>query len=459
MLNAETRGFFDGAGPVVVGRAPGRLDVMGGIADYSGALVLEGLIAAEARVAVQARPDGVVRVWTLGPEAAGLAHPIVELPVGALYDAAGATPRSLHELHHLLAEQDAIWAGYVIGCMAIVAAEGLLAGPLSGANLLVHSTVPLGAGVSSSAALEVAAMRAIDALWDLRLPGLRLARLCQMVENQVVGAPCGIMDQVTCALGRAGHLLALRCQPHHLEGYVRLPAGAMILGLDSGVKHSVRASRYTRTRVATFMGRAIIRRAAGAAVPFYLAALTAHDYRTLYRELLPETMRGAEFLERFGDHEDPATDVEPAVAYAVRGCAEHPIYENARVERFARILGRAGHAADAARRRQHLSSAGGLMYDSHHSYGSRAGLGAPETDLLVRLVRRRGTAAGLYGAKITGGGSGGTVAVLAEDDARAMAAIGEVMDEYSRETGIMARLIVGTALGAYETVPEWHTLE
>src|SRR5947209_3381512 len=90
MLNADTRPFFDGTGPVMIARAPGRLDVMGGIADYSGSLVLEGLIAADARVALQARPGDLLRVWTIGPEAAGVARPLVELRLATFYEATGA---------------------------------------------------------------------------------------------------------------------------------------------------------------------------------------------------------------------------------------------------------------------------------------------------------------------------------------------------------------------------------
>jgi len=463
ILTDETRPFFDGQGPIVVARAPGRLDVMGGIADYSGSLVLQSLIADGTHVAVQRRPGDLLRVWSIGPEAAILRRPLVEAPLSVFYRPEGGL-RPAEEVRAALSAMDALWSGYILGVFYILLAEGVLTHLEGGANMLVHSTVPLGAGVSSSASLEVAAMRAVDGLLGLGLEPIRLARLCQLVEHRVVGAPCGIMDQVACALGQAGHLLALRCQPHHVEGFVRLPPGVAALGLDSGVKHSVGASRYTRARVATFMGRAIIRQAAPPSQEgrtFYLCNITPQEYRSRYRALLPDTLLGAEFLAHYGDHDDPATTVEPDVVYAVRGCTEHPIYENARVGRFARILARAAHGGPspalgprdpaAGRRRQHLSSAGSLMYDSHHSYSSRAGLGAPETDLLVRLVRRHGHAAGLFGAKITGGGSGGTVAVLVEQGGPAEAAIAEVIAEYSQATGVTPRLISGTSPGAYET--------
>ncbi len=472
LLTEETRSFFDGTGATLVARAPGRLDVMGGIADYSGSLVLQSTIAAETHVAVQARPGGLLRVWTIGAEAEQLSHPSVELPLSLFFDAQGQ-PHPAVQVQRDLATRHARWAGYVAGCLYILVAEGILsydpraevliptrpvastahpATMLEGANMLVDSTVPLGAGVSSSASLEVATMQAISSLLGLQLDAMAMARLCQMVEHRVVGAACGIMDQVACMLGRQNHLLALRCQPHELEGFVRVPASATLLGIDSGVKHSTGADRYTRTRVAAFMGRAIIRHARHEqreSGPDYLCAITPHEYRARYRAFLPDTIGGADFLEQYGSHEDASTAVEPDVVYAVRGCTEHPIYENARVERFSNILGRAGHAQDRMRRRQHLTSAGGLMYDSHHSYSSRAGLGAPETDLIVRMVRRRGPGAGLYGARITGGGSGGAVAVLVDDTPVAASAIAEILEEYRHSTGIVPRLISGDSPGSY----------
>ena len=99
-----------------------------------------------------------------------------------------------------------------------------------GLRILVDSRVPEGKGVSSSAAVEVATMRAVAALAEHELPGAELARLCQIAENRVVGAPCGIMDQMTSALGRENQLLALLCQPATVEGYVAIPGRHRVLG-------------------------------------------------------------------------------------------------------------------------------------------------------------------------------------------------------------------------------------
>jgi L-arabinokinase len=137
------------------------------------------------------------------------------------------------------------------------------------------------------------------------------------------------------------------------------------------------------------------------------------------------------------------TRIDPTESYPVRGAVEHAVYENHRVQRFMERL------EQAARNPRALEAAGRLMYASHWSYGHRIGLGAPETDLLVRLARQTGPAGGIYGAKITGGGSGGTVALLTASDARP--AIEAIAAEYRNRTGQAAEVLEGTSPGAVQS--------
>jgi L-arabinokinase len=478
-LRAAAAGWLTPGRPATVAAAPGRLDVMGGIADYSGAVVLEGTIGDLAMVALQRREDGRWRVRTAGAEAGRLPRPELELP-GDVFFAPDGTPRP-YEAVRAAFPAGAGWAAYVLGVFYVLVAEGELpvAAVAGGADVLLHSAVPLGAGVASSAAVEVAAMRAAVAAYGAGTSGLRLAALCQMVENRVVGAPCGIMDQVTCALGQAGRLLALRCQPHDVLGWHAPPPGLTFAGLDSGVKHAVGGRRYGRVRCAAFMGRRLVADALTAAGEDpqrvrYLCNLTPGEYRTRFRDLLPRRLSGREFLDRWGETGDAATAVDPDEVYPVRGATEHPIYENDRVLRFIERLtavapGAATEATPAAAR-----AAGRLMYGAHRSYSRNCGLGSQETDLLVALVRRAAVAdgapearpagaarapGGLYGAKITGGGAGGTVAVLLEagpdgaPSARAAAALEAVAGDYAAATGRRPRLIAGSQPGAAAIEP------
>jgi L-arabinokinase len=386
---------------------------------------------------------------------------MVQVPVGAL--AAGPTEKLRREF----SEPGRKFAGYMAGCLHALHVHkyiDLMDEGVKGMNLAVYSTVPLGAGVSSSAAIEVATMMALREELGLeeKLDGMGVAVLCQWVENHVCGAPCGVMDQVTSVLGRKRKLLKLECQPHEVKGYLDVPEGMKFVGINSNVKHSVGGGQYTATRCAAFMAHAIIldrmrtmgrmagREMIGDPMRGYLANLGPDDYKMIFREKLPEEMTGEAFLEKFGATIDTVTVVNPSHTYYVRSAADHHVLEAMRVRNFVKHLeAAAGMVVGSDERGLTLDKAGHLMYGSHLSYTNDARLGAEECDLLVKLVRER-EKMGLYGAKITGGGAGGTVAVLMEDKERAREGIFEVIREYEARSGRKAELFEGSSEGAME---------
>jgi L-arabinokinase len=427
------RQLFDRGREVIVTRAPGRLDLMGGIADYSGSLVLQWPLREATMAAIQLDSEPVVRVVSLGGEANGRSASFA-VALDAL--SPGGRPLEYDAARALLARDPRThWAAYVVGALVVLARERGLR-PRQGARLLIRSDVPEGKGVSSSAALEVAAMHAMAFAYGVALEPRDLALLCQRVENLVVGAPCGVMDQMTAACARPGELLRLLCQPAELQGTLRVPDEIEIWGIDSHVRHAVSGSDYGRVRVGAFMGARILAQRTGAAAPGgYLANLTPADLARHSADL-PERITGAEFLERYGGTSDTVTRVEADQAYAVRQPTSHPIHEHARVREFAELLATSPTEPT-------LERLGALMYESHASY-SACGLGEQGTDRLVALVREAGAQHGLYGAKITGGGSGGTVAVLG----RRGADIERVASAYARETGRPPRIFSGSSPGA-----------
>ncbi|MCS7032626.1 MAG: hypothetical protein NZ561_01375, partial [Phycisphaerae bacterium] len=294
-----------------------------------------------------------------------------------------------------------------------------------------------------------------------RLDPMRVAALCQRVENQVVGAPCGIMDQVTSCYGKPDCLLKLLCQPHDVQGFATLPPGIRVVGINSRVKHSVGGGMYGRTRCAAFMAHRMIlekmrqlgsaagRQLAGDPMNGYLANLAPEDYKSLFRQDLPESMRGSEFLARFGGTIDTATTVEPDTEYPVQPAADHHVLEAMRVRHFVSFLEQSSQLQSGSREQTELlHKCGHLMYASHKSYTDKALLGAEECDLLVELTRQN-ESAGLFGAKITGGGSGGTVAVLCRDTPQADAALESILKAYASQTSLNAELISGSSPGAW----------
>lgn len=435
VLAADAPGFFTDGPPVYTARAPGRLDVMGGIADYSGSLVAEMPIAQAALCAVQ-RDDasgGAVTVRSANAAAEGF-EPQITLPAEVFIN-----PVSLLRW---LREHDVSrrWAGYVAGCLSLLRAEGLIPRGM-GARFYLYSDVPLGAGVSSSAAVEVASMRAATAAFGVRMSDLQLARLCQRIENDVMDAPCGIMDQVTGVMGEASKLLLLLCQPHTVQGTAALPDDWSVFGVDSGVKHSVCGADYTGVRVAAFMGYKMLSDRARSGFGGYLCNVTPEEYTRLTADSpLPDTLTGAAFVAAHGGIYDTVTSVHPGMTYPVRAATEHAIYENVRVHRFVECLSDGSHTA--------FTHAGEQMLAAHRSY-TACGLGTSETDLIVELARSLGGPF-VAGAKITGGGCGGTVCVLTRKSEEARIA-DAIATAYREQTGITRRLIRGTSPGASAT--------
>ena len=373
---------------------------MGGVADYSGALVLETPIEATTRVeiTITATP-----AWTLHSRSHGRWAAPSE-PLMSALSAEGSVAREA-----LDAQGAPQWTTYPLGCVwAFCQETGWRPG--GGLAISIQSGVPEGMGVSSSAALEVATLRALEDLSGTRLKGTELARLGQLAENEVAGAPCGLMDQLASAHGKGGSLLQILCRPDILQSPIALPKGAMAVGWASGVKHAVAGAPYAAARTATFAGKAIFERALGRQWDF--AAEIPPSLFHQHADTLPETIRGDRLAEVYGEVDDPLSQIDPKLDYSVRAGLRFPIEESFRSELVVALMS----GARGRNRGEHLRQVGELMLQSHAGYSS-IGLGAPETDAMIDALRQMGPDQGIYGGRASGGGSGGAVVVLLEKSA------------------------------------------
>lgn len=440
----STRGDFDDGSDIIVTRAPGRLDVMGGIADYSGSLVLEMPIAEATFAAIQTNSSETVRIVSIDHAGAEFEMPLADLK-------RDESPVDLASARNYFSERDrGDWAGYVGGVFFVLAMElGIRFD--HGATIVIASQVPIGKGVSSSAALEVSVMKAVCVAYAVALEARDLALLCQKVENHIVGAACGVMDQITSHCGEAGRLTALVCQPADIRGWIDIPDEIEFWGIDSGVRHAVSGSDYSSVRLGAFMGYRIIAECARLRVhgnangPVevdderwhgYLANVTPEEYERRFRSKIPGAMSGREFLAIYKGTTDTVTSIDPAKTHAIKAPTEHAIYENRRVHRFADLM--TASVDDGV-----LTEAGELMFRSHESYRA-CGLTESRTDRIVGLVRARRDE-GLFGARITGGGSGGTVVVLARRGREP--AIDELAAKLAAETGETPYVFHGSSPG------------
>lgn len=328
-----------GGSPAFVVRAPGRVNLIGEHTDYNDGLVMPVALAQRCAAAAAPRDDGLLRLV-----AADLAP-----PRNVFEHDLGATPPDLRGR----------WQAYTLGPAAMCAA---LAGRRVGADVAIASDVPIGAGLSSSAAAEVAVASAVSSLWGVALPPLDLARLCQRAEHEFAGVPCGLMDQMASVFGREGCAMLIDCRDNRVEHVPLPPAGAAALVVaDSGVRHSLAAGQYAARRAAC----------AAAARALGLASLRDADEATINAAGLPR--------ER-------------------RDCALHVVRENERVRAFA-----------AAVRAGDLPAAGARMNESHESLRDLYRVSCAELDALVRAAQ---SVPGVFGSRMTGGGFGGCTVTL-----------------------------------------------
>ncbi|HLV87643.1 MAG TPA: galactokinase family protein [Candidatus Sulfotelmatobacter sp.] len=440
--------FFSESKPVYISRAPGRLDLMGGNVDYTGGLVFQATIREATWAAAQGREDGRIAFWNPQMQQEGWEDKVN-------FELAGLTDEET--VRKLVNQRPQVrWTAYVLGVFYLLQCK--YPGKVrTGASVYIESDVPLNKGVSSSAAIEVAVMKAVSAAYGIPLAGVELAELCQWVENVIAESACGIMDQAASVLGDEGYVLPLVCQPCSAKPLVKLPTGLRCWGIDSGVRHAVTGIEYEAARAGAFIGfRMICDRenlpvsldSSGRIPRFveprwngYISNILPSVFRSCYENELPLQIAGAEILKLGREHIDPYTTVRPEVNYRVRACTRYAVEENQRIELFVDLArGAADHHSEITFRLM-----GDLMFQSHWSY-TECGLGCEATDQLVELVRAESATGELYGAKITGGGGGGTVAVLGSENAGE--AFRRVLHKYAKLRGNEPYVFEGSSMGA-----------
>ena len=339
-------------------RAPGRVNLIGEHTDYNAGFVMPAAIQFYTTVAVAARADRRLRVRSANFDET------LEIALPQAADAVALRGRGKG------------WIDYVAGVAWSLQQHGVA---LSGADLLIHGEVPLGAGLSSSAALQVSVGLALSELAGHRLDRVTLAKLCQRAENDYVGIRCGIMDQFASACGRAGHALWIDCRSlqHRLLPLDQSLAGSaspmQLVICNTMVRHGLAGSQYNRRRDECEQGVQVLSRI----IP---------GVETL-RDVSSEVLR------------THAAQLDPVI---YRRC-RHIASENERVNAAAAALGRAD-----------LSEFGRLMRESHRSLRDDYEVSCDELDLMVRIAEQID---GVYGARMTGGGFGGCTVNVVRTDA------------------------------------------
>ncbi|CAM3166801.1 Galactokinase [Arthrobacter ulcerisalmonis] len=328
-----------GVAPDGVWQAPGRVNLIGEHTDYNEGFVLPFAIDRTARVAIRVRPDSTVRLLSTYGDQGMLSVPLTDLKPGT---AKG-------------------WTKYPLGVMWALQQRGI---DVPGLDLLLDSTVPLGAGLSSSHAIECAVVTALNELTGAGLSAQEMVLATQQAENDFVGAPTGIMDQSASLRGASGHAVFLDCRDQHarLVPFETEPAGLVMLVIDTKVSHSHADGGYASRRASCELGAQVL------GVP---------------------ALRDVQV----GDLEKASGLLDELTFRRVR----HVVTEDDRVLRTVELL--ASHGPSAI---------GALLDASHVSMRDDFEISCPELDLAVDTAR----SSGAIGARMTGGGFGGAAIAL-----------------------------------------------
>ncbi|CAN7258931.1 galactokinase [Arthrobacter sp. LjRoot78] len=337
-LEARFRDAF-GAGPDGIWQAPGRVNLIGEHTDYNDGFVLPFAIDRTARVAVRVRTDSTLRLLST-------------------YGDQGMTTA---DTSSLAGSQAKGWTKYPLGVIWALQERGI---NVPGLDLLLHSNVPLGAGLSSSHAIECAVISALNELTGAGLKAEEMVLATQRAENDFVGAPTGIMDQSASLRGAKGHAVFLDCrdQSVRLVPFETEPAGLVLLVIDTKVSHSHADGGYASRRDSCELGAEVL---------------------------------GVKALRDVGIEDlDEASGLLDEVTFRR---VRHVVTENDRVLQTVELLGSAGPGA-----------IGPLLDASHRSMRDDFEISCPELDLAVDTSR----ASGAIGARMTGGGFGGAAIAL-----------------------------------------------
>jgi galactokinase len=349
--------------------APGRVNVIGEHIDYNDGFVLPMAIEYYAVMAADRPHGGGAMLQIRSTAESETAHIDTSKPV---------TTSPLR------------WSNYPRGVIAGCAARGLHPG---GLDVLLHSTVPLGGGLSSSAALEVCTATLLEAVTGQKLDPVEKALLCQKAEHEFAGVPCGIMDQFISVMGRESHLLLLDCRSRHTELVPMSDPSVELLIANTNVKHELGSGQYAR------------RRAQCEAAALILNVRALRD-------------ASAGELEKH------------------RGNMDGEVFRRARhvISEIERTL----QAAEAIRS-SNWQKAGELMYASHRSLRDDYEVSCAELDALVEIAESIGLSGGVFGCRMTGGGFGGCAVALVKSNS--VAAITQTLaSEYKKRTGIEATI-------------------
>ncbi len=442
-LQKNLGGVFAPARPIFLARAPGRLDILGGICEVAGAAVLQQPLADAVIVAVQPRIDRRILIRNLNLNKERVLT--IEHRMDDLLDA--AQQGEWAALRALALPVDRGWTARILAALSLLLARRPNAASANGLNVAIQSTLPAGAGLGSSAALIVALLLALTEVYAIPLEDGELADIGEKVESQVLRLGCGRAEYLTILLGRQQRITMLQGQLNGIKPDLSLPQGAMVLAIDTGVRKTAGCQKMNELCAALWIGRTLLQEALASdehVLPLagYLGGIPRDDWHSGVKKLVPYRCSGQEFLRQHPEEAQAAAFLDPEKKYMPRTILEYVVEEGERVQALSQMLEQATAAPDE----NNLDAAGALLYASHRQYSKVSGAVCAEADWLVDALQAMGPAAGIYGARAMPGGTGSSVLVLAKTACADQ--LHNLVSRYLSYSGKNATIYTGSSEGA-----------
>lgn len=439
-------GVFSPQRPIYIAQVPGRLDIIGGICAACGGTVVQSPLAQGVMIAIQWRSDQRILMRNLNLNKERILT--IEYRLDEVLRAAGE--RDWLSLQSLFSAPEKRWSGHVLGAIGQLCARNLLQKGWPGFNVAISSSLPAGAGLGSSAALQAGLILTLREALKLPFDASETAQIAAAIETEVMQQPGHPADYSAILHGQKDKLMIVDCEANRPPRFLDLPNGLQWVTLDSGIRKSAEWQKQREFQAALHMGSSLLHELIQTGTPVSdgeveKTGVSRQAWQSHFKKRIPYRKTGEEYLSRPHFPIPAGVAIDPQKKYMPRSAVEYLIEENERARAFADHF----EEIPPESAEQTWIEAGALLFASHDHYSKMSALVCDEADWLVEHARALGTERGIYGARAMPGGMGSSIVILAAVNANDT--LQNLVSQYKDRFGRPASLLRGSAGGILQS--------
>ena len=430
LLKKNLGGLFSPNRPILIARAPGRLDVLGGVADTIHATVVQYPLEEGIIVAAQQRTDRRVLIRNLNLNKDHVLT--VEYRIDDLVDAIQKGDWTI--VRSPSASPEKSWCSRILAALAMTLSRITEKNDIRGINIALQSSLPYGAGLGASAAQLIALLLLLKEVYSLPGDLAELADTGHMIMRNILQEENGRAEFITILAGERDHLTIVQGQPLKIKATFALPRKLEFWAIDTGVRKTAEGHQLKDVLASLWIGYASLRKSpvdgeSGMPGMGEFDKITREDWQRRLKKQVPYRCSGGEALQQHPELDNETAWIDPEKRYLPRNMIEFAIEEEMRVKAFIQLFGEGETELEESR----LVEAGALLLDSHLHFSKVCAMVSPEAEWLVSALTAMGPAAGIYGARAMPWGASSSVVVLAQKGC--MDALHNLVSRYTSYSG------------------------